>query len=161
MLTRYCKTGLAQAFLLTLALHFSGCNSEKETGIYYPMKNRTWDRFNVLDFSLPVQVTDKYHDLVLYIWFTDFYGTENLPVNVIINNPSGEERILEVLFKVRDAKDTIIIPCKADTCYDEFLIQRGLKVLEEGNLSVQIENLNPKITTPGIAGVGIKLVPSP
>ncbi len=125
------------------------------------MKNRVWDRFNVLDFRLSAKSKGEYSDLVLYIWFTDSFEAENLPVNIIINNPSGEERILEVLFEVRDAKGAFIIPCKADTCCREYLIQRGLRVTEDGILSVQIENLYPKITTPGIAGVGIKLVPSP
>ncbi len=82
------------------------------------------------------------------------YAYDDLPVNVVLQTPSGEERIHEFAFKL---SESIRDPNReeVDSLTVEFQLWKEILLSDKGKCIITIENLIPKIATPGIANIGI------
>jgi gliding motility-associated lipoprotein GldH len=145
-------------YLIPLLLILFSCSSQdKPLWQYHRFQNDVWQRFDKLQFSIPVKHPGKY-DVVFETTYTPEFIRDLFSINMIMNTPSGEERINEYSFQVKDRTGRSLGKCAGDTCTFEIMLKKGI-LLEEGELKLEIENLIPYIKTEGLKGAGIRLVP--
>jgi len=136
------------------------CSSGNSYEIYYPMKNQSWERFNILKFEIPIKQAEKTFDVYFSVHISKQFEFENLNFNMVMNTPSGEERINEYQMKIRSHSGTFLGQCQQDSCINRILLKKELLITKTGTLTIEIENLTPRIITPGILGVDISLIAS-
>lgn len=144
-------------FLLLLLL--ASCGGGKLADVYHPLSNGRWERFDILKFEIPVEEPDNSWDVELYAFIDPSFTSEEIPFNMVMSTPSGEERIAEYILKPGSPGDP---PAgdRRDSTRVTVLLKRGLSLNEKGLLRIEIENLVPRMQTEGVRGVGIRLVPS-
>ncbi|MEI6455183.1 MAG: hypothetical protein WCO93_02750 [bacterium] len=146
--------------LLILSGILIACGREKPNQVYYPLKNDTWHRFNILKFDLPIRKDMGSVDVYFTVEVTKEYEYDNLDFNMVMNTPSGEERINAFQVKIKSGTGSFLGSYHGDSCGYQMPLKKDLSLSVPGTLSIEIENLNPRIETRGISGVGILLVPS-
>ena len=135
-----------------------GCSQEDASDVFYPFKNHSWSRFNILSFEIPVKQTDRPYQVIFYIRHNKDFPFDFLDFNMVMNTPSGEERINEYHLETKDKKGSFLGKCKGEVCEISMELKKELYISTEGNLIIELENLNPRLETPGLLGVGIRLV---
>ncbi|MBE0647032.1 MAG: hypothetical protein IH596_04530 [Bacteroidales bacterium] len=143
-------------FLLGMIL-LTGCRQTDPDGIYYPFKNHVWQRFNILKFEIPVKQSDKPYTVVFFARHNAEFPYKSLDFNMVMNTPSGEERIREFQLLIRDKDDAFLGDCELEICETTLVLKKDLSINKDGMLMVELENLIPRMETPGLLGVGIRL----
>jgi gliding motility-associated lipoprotein GldH len=143
-------------FLLMAIL--TGCNKNNEVVSYHKFKNRTWNRFDIITFNLPVTDINKSFDVIFFANHTKEYEFDNLEFNMVMTTPSGEERIKEYKFLIRDKTGGFTGDCAQDSCTSSIFLKRGLRMDKKGVLRIEIETLVPRVQISALLGVGIRLV---
>ena len=151
---------LFSCIICLMMLFGSACNRNNTNELYYNLPDRSWARFNLLSFEIPVNEVEKSWDVFLFARFTPDYQYKTLDFNMIMNTAAGEERIHEYQMPVKSAEGTLLFNCVSDSCEGSFLLKRQLYLSKAGILKIEIENLTPRLVTEGIIGVGIRLVES-
>jgi hypothetical protein len=146
-------------FASCMLLVAMGCGKKKSQELYHRFPEGAWARFNLLSFKIPVKSAGNYN-IYLFAGFDPRFEHETLDFNMIMNTPSGEERIHEYQMEVRSKSGVMSLECSKDSCLGNILLKRELLIGKPGILIIEIENLNPHLITEGIKGVGIRLVPS-
>jgi gliding motility-associated lipoprotein GldH len=142
-----------------LVLSFAGCGKKEGTELYHRFPDKAWARFNFLSFEIPVQ-QPKSVNIFLFARFDKGFQPDSLSFNMIMNTPSGEERIKAYTMDVKSASGQFEIACTNDSCQGEVLLKKELNLSKSGILKIEIENLMPRLATEGILGVGIRMEPS-
>ncbi len=150
---------LLNILLLATALTGTGCDKKKGAEIYHRFPDKSWARFNLLSFEIPIEKMDACN-IYLFARFDPGFQYETLDFNMIMNTPSGEERIKEYRMEVKSKKGEFSIECDKDSCEGTILLKKEIMLSKPGILKIEIENLIPRIATEGILGVGIRVVPS-
>ena len=153
------RVGLLTLFLLVVIFVGSGCSRKESMELYHRFPDKTWARFNLLSFELPVKEARLY-TIYLFARFSTDYQYETLDFNMVMNTEAGEERINEYQMAVKSKSGAFCIECSRDSCQGTILLKREINLAKPGILKIEIENLTPRLTTAGIMGIGIKLVPS-
>lgn len=146
-------------FSIMIAFLASGCNKEDHPELYHRFSDKSWARFNLLSFEIPVTNISPY-DIYLFARFTPDFQYETLDFNMIMNTPAGEERIHEYQMKVKSKSGQFRIECEKDSCQGTIVLKKEIDFAKPGILKIEIENLTPRLTTEGVIGVGIRLKPS-
>jgi gliding motility-associated lipoprotein GldH len=141
-------------YFFAMFLAFAACKSEPAYQNIHAMQGNTWNRFDNQAFEIPVNESGKSYDIFLTMKRTADFPYEELPVNVVLQTPSGEERIHEFTFKL---SQSIKDPNQesSDSLISKFLLWNEILISDKGKCTITIENLIPKIATPGIANIGI------
>jgi hypothetical protein len=134
----------------------SGCGKGSVMELYHRFPDKTWARFNLLSFELPVKNAGSYN-IYLFATIDQGFQYETLDFNMIMNTSAGEERIREYQLKIKTTAGDFCIPCSKDSCRGEILLKRELNISKPGILKVEIENLTPHMRTEGVLGVGIRM----
>jgi gliding motility-associated lipoprotein GldH len=142
-----------------VAFLISGCGNRESRELYHSFRDQAWARFNILSFEIPVNQARSYN-LYLFARFTPEFQYETLDFNMILNTPAGEERIHEYQMEVKSKSGSFSIECYKDSCQGTILLKREINIAKPGILKIEIENLTPRLSTEGVLGVGIRLVPS-
>lgn len=116
--------------------------------------NDTWDRFNKLLFEMPKEIKPGSYDISLVLKHTDGLECDEFPVYVILDTPSGEERMNEVPLKIRD-KEKFCGASKDGYYTITQKLWEGIEISDTGACTISVENLNPKFQTPGIHEVAV------
>jgi len=150
---------LLMLFSIMIGVLASSCGKKDSRELYHQFPNKSWARFNLLSFEIPVKNIDSYN-IYLFARFTPDFQYETLDINMIMNTPSGEERIHEYQMEVKSKSGYFCVECSKDSCQGTILLKKEINFSKPGILKVEIENLTPHLTTEGVLGVGIRLVPS-
>lgn len=145
--------------VISLAVVATGCGKGRNTERYHRFQEHRWARFNLVSFEMPVDRPGEY-DVLFYAAFNGDFEFGTLPFNMTMTTPSGEERINEYKMDVRDKAGDFCIECARDSCVGETWLKKRMFISREGILKIEIENLTPRLVTEGIAGVGIRIMPS-
>jgi hypothetical protein len=124
---------------------------------YKTFPGNEWARFNILEYNVPISGGDNTYDVLFYVWFTRDYEYDSLPFNMVMVTPSGEERIMEYTMDVKSALNELVQHKDKDSCMESIPLKKELSIRKNGTLKISIENLNPRLTTKGIKGAGIKV----
>ena len=137
----------------------SGCRKSESRELYHRFPDKSWARFNILSFELPVEKVNSCN-IYLFARFAPDFQYETLDFNMTMNTPSGEERINEYQMPVKTSSGEFCIECKRDSCMGSILLKKELNMAKSGILRIEIENLTPRLNTGGILGIGVRMVPS-
>ena len=137
-----------------------GCNTHKSIELYHNFPDKTWARFNLLSFEIPVENIKQPYDVFLFVRFSSDFQYNTLDFNMIMNTSTGEERIHEYLMEVKSKTGRFLGACKNDSCEGLILLQKQLLLSKPGILKIEIENLTPRMVTEGVIGVGVRIEPS-
>jgi gliding motility-associated lipoprotein GldH len=137
-------------FLLVLI----SCREPAAFREYKKMDNISWNRFDILNFEVPVKNGEQLDFDLAIRHHTDF-PFETIWVNITFYSPDEtmRSRDYELEFKNEDGK------WKADGLGDlwdiEFPIIHGMSFYKDGICKVRVENKMSKFETPGIIEVGL------
>jgi gliding motility-associated lipoprotein GldH len=146
-------------FLFTIVFLAAGCGKKESAELYHRFPDKSWARFNLLSFEIPVKKVTSYN-IYLFARFEPGFQYETLDFNMIMNTPAGEERINEYRMDVKTKSGDFCIECDKDSCMGTIMLKKEIYLSKPGVLKIEIENLTPRITTECVLGVGIRLVPS-
>jgi gliding motility-associated lipoprotein GldH len=145
---------------LFIVLIFTGCKKSNEIISYHKFKDQIWNRFEKIKFDIPVLNITIPYDVYFFANHTKDYEFDNLRFNMIMTTPSGEERIKEYKFLLKNSTGSFIGNCNPDSCVESIALKKGLQFEKKGMLRIEIETLVPRLQINNLLGVGIRLVPS-
>ncbi len=134
-----------------------GCQEDNPDEIYYPFQNKIWQRFNILSLELPVEKADKPYKIVFFARHNQDFPYNTLDFNMIMNTPSGEERIKDYRLKVKTRAGELLGSCENKICETTVVLKKEIYISKSGLLVIELENLTPRMETPGLLGIGIRL----
>jgi len=133
----------------------TGCNRNEPVSQAHTFSNTTWERFEHLNFDLPVDDVENEYDISLVIKHTAKFPSDALSINVVMITPGGEERIKDYNIYLK-GRDGIYIGYETDGIFNRIVkIREGMRFHELGMVKFDIENLMTKLYTPGIIEFGI------
>ncbi|GAB1404327.1 MAG: gliding motility lipoprotein GldH [Lentimicrobiaceae bacterium] len=145
-------------YAIILALFMSGCQQGKIYVHYHKFSNYQWPRFDKVTFNIPIEDAGTEADIVFMVRHITQYPYDNLPVNIMLHTPSGEERIMEKEIKIKDVNGDFIGKGAGDLWDVEEILWPKFYFTEAGNYSIEFENIIPKTAIPGLMDIGIKVV---
>jgi gliding motility-associated lipoprotein GldH len=151
--------GFQMVLLCIIALTGFSCVKNESTELYHRFPGKSWGRFNLLSFEIPVKEINSYN-IYLFARLSPDFSYETLDFNMIMDTPAGEERIYEYQMEVKSGKGNFCIECNKDSCQGIILLKKEIRLSKPGVLKIEIENLTPRLTTEGVLGIGIRLVKS-
>jgi gliding motility-associated lipoprotein GldH len=145
-------------FLLILSIAaIAGCTKTDEYQTYHRFTDRTWYRFNILQFEIPIGKSEKPVNVVFFASIGRDYPFDSLAFNMIMKTPSGEERVKEYHMNVKDRSGKFLGTFRGDSCEMSVILKKEMVFGKEGILAVELENLVPRLRTTGLNGVGIRI----
>lgn len=141
--------------LFFLFIMASSCQRGKIYQEYYKFDNYTWQRFDKVKFEIPVEEDGFSGDIVFTVRHITQYPYPNLPIYIILNTPSGEERIIEKDIKLKDPDGKFKGSVAGDLWDFEEVLWPSFYFSETGVYTIEIENLIPKMGIAGLMDIGI------
>jgi len=139
---------------MSMLLVFSCSTNSPVFERYNKFSNNTWDRFNQVIFNIPLQKTENDYDIFLVIKPSKDFTYNALPVYVIMDTPSGEERMKDVTVHMKEG-NKFVGEVEGQPVVIKTLLWKALRISDKGNCRISIENMIPKIQTIGISEIGI------
>lgn len=140
--------------VLLILISLVSCSRGPVFEKYFTFQNNTWDRFNQIHFNFPVEDTESVYTISLILKPTRDFEYPSMPVYIILQTPSGEERMDEVKVQVKQG-NTFIETEKDQPLLYKTVLWKDLSITEKGNCKLSIENMVPKIQTLGLEQIGI------
>ena len=141
------------AFILVVI----GCQEDQPNEVYYQFQNATWQRFNILGFEIQVEESDEPYKIIFFARHNQDFPYQALDFNMVMNTPSGEERINEYRLKVKSRAGKLLGNCDEEICEVAIVLKKEIYFNKSGLLVVDLENLTPRMETPGLLGVGVRI----
>ncbi len=145
---------LRYAFFLLLLI-LTACSPDKVYEKHIKFENYSWNRFKAVQFEVPVEDIKSNYNFYFAIKHITQYPYKNLRINFTIYTPSGEVRTMDYALKLKDNKGDFIGKTTGDTCYISILLRKDFLFSKKGICKFEIDNLMPKIETPGIMEIGL------
>ncbi|MCX6284018.1 MAG: hypothetical protein NTW31_07280 [Bacteroidetes bacterium] len=145
-------------WLLIAIILATACVREKpvEKRILFPGKS--WQRYHILKYEFPISEMGKSYDVIFELRLAKTFAYDELPLNMVLNTPSGEERIREYQLQVKSKNGSFTGTLSGDTCITRLVLKRNLYCSGKGILKVEIENLYPRMETEGIYMASLFLI---
>jgi len=140
--------------VLLILISLVSCSRGPVFEKYFTFQNNTWDRFNQIHFNFPVEDTESVYTISLILKPSRDFEYPSMPVYIILQTPSGEERMDEVKVQVKQG-NTFIETEKDQPLLYKTVLWKELTITEKGNCKLSIENMVPKIQTLGLEQIGI------
>ncbi len=147
------KTILA-GILISLIILTSCLRESVEFREYVEMDNMTWNRFNTLEFEVPVKENDVF-DFKLFLRHHTDFPYDKLFVNITFYSPGGDIRSRDYDFDLKDYRGDWLANGMGELWDLEILIRKEMPFFENGICKVRVENKYSKLDTPGIIEIGI------
>lgn len=151
--SRY-KTSNLAAIILTIVL-LSGCSSKPAFFETFTFEKGIWNRFKFLNFEFQTENPENAYNLYAVISFNEYINIEMLPVNMVISLPDGGERIKDYNIYLKERTGNFKGEKKEGKYELKVLLRENFQFPGKGKVGIEIENLNPKLETPGILSFGI------
>lgn len=151
------KPFLLLVFLIMWGLGSISCGRKKATESYHPFPGGIWQRYDIVKFDISLDKTTKPVDVIFFVRTGPQFSQDHLPFNMVMNTPSGEERIMEYDLEITPGKEALKASGQQDT-ERTIILKRGLLITGGGKLQIEIENLVPRMKLEGISGIGIRIV---
>jgi len=145
--------------LILSTILVSSCKKQDPVDFYHKFENQSWYRFNHLLFEIPVTDSRKSWDIYFFVRHTKEYEFGTLDFNMVMNTPSGEERIKEYHLQMKKSEGGLAGACPGDSCEAVIALKKGISFGKQGKLKIDIESLVPRLNLDGLMGAGIRMVP--
>jgi gliding motility-associated lipoprotein GldH len=140
--------------MLLLAVLLSSCKEPAVFREYVKMPNVNWERFNILEFDVPVKNGDQLDFFLFMRHHTDF-PYDKLYVNITFYAPDGEMRSRDYEFNLKDEEGNWLADGMGELWDIELPVRKGMPFYKNGTCKVRVENKYTKYDTPGIIEVGL------
>jgi hypothetical protein len=150
---------LALVILIMGACSTGKDNKENTGNMKMVFKNQTWQRFDNVNFTVPVTTKDTLDIKLRLTYNSKVFQERAFPMNVTMHTPCGE-------FRTRELRNLLINPgrqyhrlkgtTRNDTTIIMLPVTRKFSFHKEGDLKIEVENKNPKIDSKGI--ISLELV---
>ncbi len=147
------KSLITQSLLISIVL--LSCQGSTVFREFRKFENYTWERFDKITFNIPIEEEGIIADINLSIRYLEQYPYVDLPMNIILSTPSGEERIIEKTVIMKDADGTFKGKVAGSYWDLEELLWDNFIFNKTGNYTVEIENLNPRPGIPALVDIGL------
>lgn len=138
-----------------ILLVLTSCKRNEPVSQIHTFTKVTWERFEHLNFELPVEDLDAAYNISVIVKHTAKFPAEGLAVNMVMLTPGGEERIKDYTLILKD-RDGNYIGYETDGIYNCLInIRKEMRFHELGMVKFDVENLMTKYYTPGIIEFGI------
>lgn len=117
-------------------------------------QNNNWNRFEKVNFEFPVEKENGYYHIKLVVKHDGKFEENTFPVYLTLNTSSGEERMKEVSFMLKE-KEMLQGEKQADHYAITKDIWKTILISDKGKCSVSIENIYPKYDSYGIHSIGL------
>ena len=121
---------------------------------YKKFDNSSWDRFNKIIFNVPITEPNADYDITFVFKPNKEFSYGSMPVYVIMDTPSGEERMNDVKLTVK-SEGKFVGATEGQPIVIKSVLWKSLNIAAKGNLKISFENMVPKIQTSGINEIGI------
>lgn len=149
---------MARVILMFISLMVLGsCQKNLIYNEFHKFDNYTWSRFEKVKFEIPVEEAGLQADIIFTIRHITQYPYDNLPVNIILTTPSGEERIMEKDILLKDMNGEFKGSVAGDLWDIEDTLWPDFYFTEKGQYVIELENLIPKMGIPGLVDIGLKV----
>lgn len=122
---------------------------------FHEFENYTWNRFDKVTFNISLDKADLSGDIILSIRYLEQFPYDEIPMQVNLRTPSGEERIIERTIKVKDDKGNFKGSVAGSFWDLEETLWKSFYFNQEGIYIIEIENINPHVGIPGIVDLGL------
>jgi gliding motility-associated lipoprotein GldH len=139
---------------LSLVALLSSCREPAVYREYIKMPNVNWERFNILEFDVPVKNGDLL-DFYLFVRHHTNFPYDKLYVNITFYSPDGEMRSRDYDFKLKDEEGEWLSEGMGELWDIELPIRKGMPFYAGGKCKIRVENKYSKYDTPGIIEVGL------
>jgi len=117
--------------------------------------NYTWNRFDKVTYTFTVDNQGTQADIVLSLRYLEQLPYDELPLNIILTTPSGEERIVEKTIIVKD-KDNNLQGEGAGSFWDiREVIYPTFFFNKNGQYKVEVEHVIPRPEVVGVVDLGL------
>jgi len=147
--------GIIVIFVITFLL--SSCGNRTVFEEYKKFDNLSWQRFDYLNFKVPIENTDAEYDILVAFRHLPEIPYREIRINFTFYLPSGEMRTSDHIFELVDKDGNKLSECLGDFCDISFPVRKNFVFSEPGIVKFQIENKYTKIEMPGIMEVGLIL----
>jgi len=141
-------------FPLIFSLLLANCSSNTSFKQYKKFDDVSWNRFDILEFDVPVKKNEPV-DFYLALRHHTNFAYSYIDVNITLNTPNGEIRSREYHFQLKNTD----LKWKGNgmgQLWDIKLpIRKEMIFNKNGICKVQIENKMHRVNTPGIIEVGL------
>lgn len=143
--------------ILSLLLTFGFISCQKNTVFreFKKFDNYTWGRFDKITFTIPIEDEGITADIALSIRHLDQYPYDNLPMNIILTTPTGEERIIEKSMVLKDEYGNFKGNVAGSYWDQEEVLWTRFIFNKSGNYTIELENLNPRPGIPALVDIGL------
>jgi len=132
----------------------SSCTQSTVFREYKKMKNVSWNRFDILEFEVPVE-KDYVLDFELAFRHHTYFPYDKLFVNITFYSPGSDFRSADYEFELKDEEGNWLADGMGELWDINFPIRNGMRFSEAGICKVRIENSYSKFETPGVIEVGL------
>lgn len=140
--------------ILIIGMLLPGCRESAVFREYVKMEHINWERFNILEFEVPVKNGDQLDFYLSLRHHTDF-PYDNLYVNITFYSPDGEMRSRDYEFSLRDENGNWLADGMGELWDIVLPLRKGMPFYQDGVCRIRVENKYPKYNTPGIIEVGL------
>lgn len=147
-----------KAFALILFLsQLLACTNDQSIEVHYTFPGNMWDRFELIELETNIDVLNIDYDLYLHIAHDSSYPFDSLYVNIALYLPSGEIRVSEYTFDMKNKSGAFLSDLTGGKGEQIFLLKEGFKFYEPGIFKVGIECLIPRPEINGVQSIGFIL----
>jgi gliding motility-associated lipoprotein GldH len=143
--------------LIGASFLFWACQHRHPEEFIHTFPGNTWDRFQKLYFEFPVMDIKYSYDLFLKVKHDSTYPFRNFYINIVLELPSGEERIKEFDFKMMNDDGSFTGQPENDALIITFPLWQDLKFSQEGLCKLEIEDLIPRTEITGIQALVLSI----
>jgi len=141
--------------IIIVSLILTSCGRNTVFEKYIKMEKLSWSRFNNLQYEIPIKKIGAEYDIIFALRHTQEIPYDEIRLNCTLSTPSGEIRSLEYEIRIKDRSGALIGSRVGDLYNMEYALRRNYKFKKTGLLRVELENLMPRVETPGIIDIGL------
>ncbi len=141
--------------ICSLVFVISACDDNVHYNNFRKFKNKSWNRFNELNFEFPISESGNGYNIYLLIKFDESFSNDDLLINTAFFTPSGEERFTNYEIEVKEQKGDFKGEKQDNLFVLKYPLRKDFRFSKDGICKLEIGNLMTKIETFGIIGIGI------
>lgn len=139
---------------LLVVLVLSGCSRSTLFKDYIKLDNVSWNRGNIIEFEVPID-ENVVSDYFLALRHHTYFSYDYIDVNITFYTPDGEMRSRNYHYNLKNEKAEWKGDGMGELWDINFPIRKNVKFNKSGICKVRIENIMPRMETPGIIEVGL------
>jgi gliding motility-associated lipoprotein GldH len=140
--------------LLIIPFLILSCGRGKIFEEHKKIDNMTWDRFEVIDFDIPIEKTGVPYDLIFAMRHHTDIPFDEVEINFTMWTPGGETRSRDYTIRIRDREGNLVGDGLGALWDIRVPMKEGYAFSEEGVCKVEIANRMHKLKTVGIMEIG-------